>query len=113
MKYNPKMGIRYFEREIQDRFKSKYEDRVCWTILILTVFLSNFAIWWFNGFVAEMIISVPLSAMCGMFIVIITASFIKWCYCKIHVKLFTKAKSVYDCKQNLENFISKCRTKND
>lgn len=28
MKYNPKMNIRHFEREIADRFKSKYEDNV-------------------------------------------------------------------------------------
>lgn len=111
MKYNPKMNIRHFEREIADRFKSKYEDNVCWTIIILTVFLSNFVVWWFNGFVAEMIISVPLSALCSLFVVIVLASFIKWCYCKIHVKLFTKAKAIYDDKQNLENFISRCRIK--
>lgn len=111
MKYNPRMGIRYFEREIQDRFKSKYENNMCWTIIALTVFLTNFAVWWFNGFVAEMIISVPLSAISSLFFVVGIGSFIKWCYCKIHVKLFTKAKAAYDSKQNLENFISTCRIK--
>ena len=111
MKYNPKMNIRHFEREIADRFKSKYEDNVCWTIIILTVFISNFVVWWFNGFVAEMIISVPLSAISSLFFVVGIGSFIKWCYCKIHVKLFAKAKSIYDDKQNLENFISTCRIK--
>lgn len=111
MKYNPRLGTRYFEREIADRFKSKYENNVCWAIIILTVFLTNFAVWWFNGFVAEMIISVPLSALGSLFVVIVLASFIKWCYCKIHVKLFTKAKAAYDSKQNLENFISRCRVK--
>lgn len=113
MKYNPKMSTGYFKREIADRFKSKHEDRVCWTIIALTIFISNFAVWWFNGFVAEMIISVPLSAFCSLFFVVGIGSFIKWCYCKIHIKLFTKAKAVYDSKENLENFISKCRTKND
>jgi hypothetical protein len=113
MKYNPKMNIRHFEREIADRFKSKYEDKVCWTIIALTIFISNFMVWWFNGFVAEMIISIPLSALCSLPITMVLASIIKWCYCKIHIKLFAKFKSVYDDKENLEKFISHCRIKND
>jgi hypothetical protein len=113
MKYNPKMSIEYFKRKIASRFKSKYENDICWTIVALTVFILNFVVWWFNGFVAEMIITIPLSAFFSLPITIILASIIKWCYCKIHIKLFTKAKAVYNDKENLEKFISKCRIKND
>lgn len=107
--YQPRPPIRYEEMRIKERYKSKYEDKVFIVLFLLFLFGLNFAVWYFNGFVVELIFSILIGCFGGFLFAAVFSTVIEWCYFKVKQKALHKREKKQIENDQFEQFIKGCR----
>lgn len=110
MKYKRRASEARFVSDMYERWKTKYDSKVGFSLVVLSAIFCNWIVWFYNGFVAEMIITVPLSLVGSFFLVgFIINPTIEWIYVKRHWRLYAKEQKFYNDQEEFKNFVNKCR----